>query len=300
MIEGHGHDHLVFPQGDGVDDGGADLFGHEAVVVLHHADLGRHLHGDHAGQLQIMDLLLKAADHVGKVVGGLSVFGQSGFVGLLHHLGQLDLAQLLDLQLAGQDVHGQLLHVLAVLVVHLVHHADVLEQGDFMPLERFHDLVHVELGLVVLRLERGDALRRFLEQPADTLLLLGVKIQTLELDDQIAEHIADLAEILGAHGGQGGVGELGNVLLGGAAVVHDLLGVHDVDLLGEFLDGSLLGGGQAFKLELCGLDLFGDLLDLGFLNRRFLHGGCRGGGVGIERQEGNTVFFFTHGRNSFL
>ena len=57
MIQGQSHDHLVFPQGDGVDDGGVDLFRHQRVVVLHHADLRGHLHGDRAGQLQVVDLL---------------------------------------------------------------------------------------------------------------------------------------------------------------------------------------------------------------------------------------------------
>ena len=295
MVKAHGHDHLVLPQGDGVDDGGADLLRHQLVIVLHHADLGRHLDGDGTGQLQVVNLLLEAADEIGKVIGGLGILGQVGLFGVGDHLGQLHLAQLLDLQLAGQNVHGQFLHVLLVALIHLVHEADVLHQGDLMLLQGFHNLIHVDFGLIEGGLHLGHGLAGLLEQAKEALLLLGVEVQALQLHHQVAQHIAHFAQVLGADGVEGGIGKLGNVILGAAAIVHHLLGVGNIDLLREGTDSLLLGRAEHIQGQLLGRGL-GLLLRRG---RGFFHSGS-GGRLGIQGQGGDVALLFVHLGSSFL
>ena len=231
VVQRQSQHHLVLPEGDGVDDRGADLLGHQAVVILHHADLRCHLHGDGARQLKVVYLLLEAAYEVCEIVRGLRVFGKPRLLGLRDVLGQLDIAQVLYLELTGEDVHGELLHVLLVLLVHLIHHADVLHQRDLVLFELLDYLVDIDLSLVKLRLLLGNGLGSFLEQTEEALLFLLVEVQTLELDNKLAEHVAALTEILGLDAAQSGVGELGDILLCGTAVVHDLIGVLDVYLL---------------------------------------------------------------------
>ena len=297
MIHRQAEDHLALPQGDRVDDGGADLLGHEGVVVLDQTDLRGHLQGDRTRQLKVVDLLFEAADHVGKVVRGLRVLGETRFLRFFLKLGKINLAKLFDAQLAGDDIHRQLFHILLVLLVHPIHQTDVLEKDDFVMLELFNDLVNVDLGLVVLSLDGGDVLAGLVEQSADALSLLGVEIQALELDDQVAEHVAHFAQILGADGVEGGVRELGDVLLRVAAVVEDLLGIEDVDLLGEFRDGGLLGGGELAELE----TLDGDILDLFLFLFLFFGDGGDCLGVRLKRQAGDVAFFFfAHVFRSFL
>ena len=200
MEHGKPEDHLVLPQRNGVDDGGADLLHHEAVVVLDEPYLRRHLHGYLTRQLKVVYLLFKAADEICKVVRRLRVLGQTGFLRVLDVLGQLHIAKLLYLELAGEDIHRQLLHVLLILVVHLIHHADVLHQRDFVLFKRLDYFIHVHFGLVELRLHRGDVVRRLLEKPAQTLLFLLREVEPLKLHHKVAQHVADLAEILRAHG----------------------------------------------------------------------------------------------------
>ena len=70
-----GQNHLIFPQRDGVDQGGLDFLHHDGVVVLDHADLGSRLDGDGPSQLQVVDFLLKPVALFGKIPGGLSILG---------------------------------------------------------------------------------------------------------------------------------------------------------------------------------------------------------------------------------
>ena len=167
-----------------------------------------------------------------------------------------------------------------------------------MLFQLFHDLVHVDFGLVILGLQRGNVLRALLEQTKEPLLFLRLKVQALQLHHQIAQHIADFAQILGAHGAESGVRELGDVFLRGTAVVYDLLGVLNVDLLGKVHDGGLLGRAETVKRELFNRDFFflGLFLNHFFFLRRFLN--SSGGGIGIQRQSRDKLF--THGYRSFL
>ena len=178
-----------------------------------------------------MYLLLEAAYEVCKIVRGLCVLRKPGFIGLRDVLRQLDITQVLYLELTGENVHGELLHVLLVLFVHLIHHADVLHQRDLVLFKLFDYLVDIDLSLVELRLLLGNGLGSLLEQTEEALLFLFVEVQPLELDNKLAEHIAALTEILGLDAAESGVRELGDILLRGTAVVHDLIGVLDVYLL---------------------------------------------------------------------
>ena len=82
------------------------------VVVLDHADLRGHLEGDRAGQLQVVQLLLKAAD-AGSciVVRGLGVLGLDRTPArLLQRSSASSVSRSsLHAELARDDVHGELL-----------------------------------------------------------------------------------------------------------------------------------------------------------------------------------------------
>ena len=246
-----------------------------------------------------MQLFFEAADHVGEVVGGLSVLGQAALLGLQLGFGKVLFAQLGAAQLAGHDVHRQLLVVLLVALIELVHHGDVLHQRQLVLFQLGRDLIDVLFGLVVLRLERSDVLPRFFEEAHEALFLLGLlKIEPLQLDDQVGELLADLAHVLGAHFAQGGVRKIGDVLLRGGAVVQYLLGVGDVDLLGKLAHGGLLGGGEAVDIQ-----LFRGGLGLFLRRERGLRRGgdrrcCRS--VGVERKGGDEFFVLVHVYSSFL
>ena len=240
---------------------------------------------------------LEAAYHVGKVVGGLGVLSLAALFGRGLELGQLGLAQLLALELTGEDVHGQLFVVLLILLVHLVHHGDVLHQRDFMLFQLGGYLVDVVLGLVVLRLERGYALALFLEKAEETLLFVFLEVEALQLNNQIAQLVAYFAHVLGAYLAQRSAGEVGDVLLRGGAVVEYLLAVRHIYLSCKLAHGSLLTGGEAVKLQLFRRDLLllcgGYGLGLGLFKAQIRRGLGRCG-VGVEGEGGDELLVFVH------
>ena len=236
--------HLVLPQRDGVHDSGLDLFCHHGIVVLQQTDLGTHLQTDVAGQLQIIQLFLKALALVGKVAGGLCVLRQTGDLGLVHGLLQFVGTHISQLFLAGKDIHAQLLEVGHVQLVHLIQHGDILEQLHLMCLQHGLDLFHISLGLVVLGLEGIQLAGLFLEEAHNALLLLLVGVKALQLANEVSDHIAHLAQILGGHLGEGSLGKIADLLLAGRAVLQHLLAVGDIDLLGKLIHHGLLLGGQ--------------------------------------------------------
>ena len=191
--------HLALPERDGVHNGGAYLLRHDGIVILYHAYLRGHLDRHHARKLQVVQLFLEPAEHVGVVVRGLRVLGLAGLLCDLLEPGQLGLAQLLAAEFAGDDVHGQLLVVLLIHLVHLVHHGDVLHKRQFVLLKLLCYLVHVDLGLVILGLEGGYALPLFFEKAEEAFFLLLVEVHALKLDNEIGKLVAHLAEVLGAH-----------------------------------------------------------------------------------------------------
>ena len=268
--------HLILPQRDGVHDGGLDLFRHHGVVVLQQTDLGAHLQADIAGQFQIIQLFLKTLALVGKVAGGLCVLRQTGGLGLVHSLLQFVGTHICQLFLAGKDIHTQLLEVGHVQLVHLVQHGDILEQLHLMGFQHGLDLFHVSLGLVVLGLEGIQLAGFLLEEAHDALLLFLVGVKTLQLADEVGDHIAHLAQILGGHLGEGCFGEIADLLLAGRAVLQHLLAVGDVDLLSEGVHHRLLLGAELDLFGLGGRSGFGLL----FLGGRCFHR--------VEGQGGNS------------
>ena len=248
--------HLILPQGDGVHQRGLNLLHHHIVVVLDHADLGRGLDGNGAGQFQIVDLLLKPVALVRQIFCRLRVLRKSGGLRRGFQLFQLAFPHLLQLLLARQNVHAQLLEVGKVLLVHLIQHRGVLQQPYLMLLERVANLLHIDLCLGVAALHDLQLVRLLAEEAKEALFLLGV--EAFQLTHHVDDQVAHLAQVLCAHIGEGSVGEVGHLLLGARAVLQDLGGVLHVDLLGKIIHHLLLLGRQH------------RLGDLGLLQLRFL------------------------------
>ena len=99
---------------------------HQRIVILHQADLRRHLDGNHARQLQIVQLLFKAAAQRGEIVCRLRILWQAGLFRLFHQNGQLLGARLRKLLLACQDIHGEFLKVHLVQLIHFIQHCNIL------------------------------------------------------------------------------------------------------------------------------------------------------------------------------
>ena len=64
-----------------------------------------------------------------KVVGRLRILGQVRGFGLFAQLAQGGAAGLGQLLLAGEDIHGQLLEILQIPVIHLIHDGHVLQKA---------------------------------------------------------------------------------------------------------------------------------------------------------------------------
>ena len=109
VVQPHGQHHLRLPQRNSVHKGGLYFLRHHRIIILDQTYLGSHLQRHHAGQLQIVKLLLKTAATVGQVIGLLSVLGKPGPSGLLHCRGKLLLHSDLQLSLPRQDIHRKLL-----------------------------------------------------------------------------------------------------------------------------------------------------------------------------------------------
>ena len=168
MLQANGDDHLVLPERNGVDDRGLDLFRHDSVGVLDHPDLGTCLHGDHTGQIQIIQLLLEAVAHFGIVPGRLGILLQSGPLGLFLQCLKLSLPGLFELSLAGQDVHGQFLEIIEVELIHLIQDRHILHQLDLMLLKLIGNSRNVGLDLRVFGLHVVELVGALLKESQKT------------------------------------------------------------------------------------------------------------------------------------
>ena len=178
-----------------------------------------------------MELLFEPDAFVFKIIGRLRILRQIRSLGLCAQLMQRGAAGLGQLLLAGQNIHGQLLEVLQVPLVHLIHHGYVLQQRDLVLFQLPGDAVDIDLRRREAALHLLGVDLCLAEQACDALLFRLV--HRLELDKQAGEHIADLAQIAGLDLGQRRVGEICDVLLCGRAVFQKLLRIFQVDLLGE-------------------------------------------------------------------
>ena len=135
-----------------------------------------------------------------------------------------------------------------------------------------YDAVHARLGLAVLRAHQLELILLLAEQAGEALLLLLT--EALDLDDEVRERLAHLAQVLVAHGGQCIFRECRHALLRGHAVVEHKVRIRDVDLFRKIVDGFLLLLGEHALIDLDGLDFL--FLRLG-----------RGRRFGRERQLGD-------------
>ena len=105
------------------------------------------------------------------------------------------------------------------------------------------DALHVLVSTFVAGLELFQVIACLFEQTQKALGLLGGGVKALQLRDQAGDEFAGLAHILGLDAGEGGLGEVAQLLLAGGAVLQHHLGVGDVNLLSKVIDHLLLFGG---------------------------------------------------------
>ena len=276
--------HLVFPQRDGVDDGGLNLLRHHGVVGLDEPDLRAHLDGDVAGQLQIVQLFLKPVAQVGQIAGGLRVLRQLGAGGLLLRGFQLGFTHLRQFFLAGQNIHGQFFEVHQIQLVHFVQHGDVLHENHLMVLQLGLDALHVFVGAVIAGFQRFQIGLLLFEEPENAALLFLGGVKALQFVDEVGDELAGLAHVLGADLGKGGVGKFAQLFLAGGAVLQHHLAVGDVDFFRKIAHHFLFFGGEGGVLHHDGGGFFGLLHHL-VVGGRVQRQRRRGGG-GIQRQAG--------------
>ena len=201
-----------------------------------------------------MQLLFKALALLRVVVVGLRILGKAARLRLFAQLLELAGADLGQTLFARDDIHGQFFVVLEVQLIHLVEHRDVLHQRDLMLFKLRNNAVHARLGLAVLRAHQLELILLLVEQACEALLLLLT--EALDLDDEVRERLAHLAQVLVAHGGEGIFRECRNALLRGHAVVEHKVRIRNVDLLHKLVDSSSLLLGEHALIDLDRLDLF--------------------------------------------
>ena len=281
--------HLVFPQRDGVDDGGLNFLRHHGVVGLDEANLRAHLDGDVAGQLEIIQLFLEPVAQIGQIAGGLRVLRQLGAGGLLLSGFQLGFTHLRQFFLAGQNIHGQLLEVHQIQLIHFVQHGDVLHEHHLMVLQLGLDALHVFVGAVVAGLEGLQIGLLLFEEPENAALLFLGGVKALQFVDEVGDELAGLAHVLGANLGKGGVGKFAQLFLAGGAVLQHHLAVGDVDFFRKIVHHLLLFGGEGGVLHHDGSGFLRLLHHLFVGGRVQRQRGCGGGGVQRQAGGGGSV-----------
>ena len=156
VLHAKGDDHLGFPERDGIGNGGLDALRQHIVIGLHEANLGAHLDGDHTGQLEVMDALLKAVNELCKVVCSLCICRIGGFLSLCEERREILLTQLLQLELACDDVQGQLMVIFLILGIEAIQHLRVRNQLLLVALQGVDDFGDVDLDLIELGLHLGE------------------------------------------------------------------------------------------------------------------------------------------------
>ena len=243
MLNADGDDHLALPEGDSVDDSGLDLFRHDRIRRLDHADLGTRLHCHGPGEHQIMKLLLEAVAHLCVILGRLCVLGKTAALCLGLKLGEFSLTCFLELLLAGENIHGKFFVIAQVQLIHPVEQIYVLHQCDLVLLQLFGDGIHICLDFAVLDLHLLHAVAAFFEESEETLLLF-LHIKVFELGHEIGDHAAHFAQVFCLDALQSLLGEVRHFFLRAYAVGHDCLRIGDIDLLDECIDHFDFFGAQ--------------------------------------------------------
>ena len=149
-----------------------------------------------------MELLFKPDALVLKVVGRLRILGQVRGFGLFAQLAQGGAAGLGQLLLAGEDIHGQLLEILQIPVIHLIHDGHVLQKRDLVLFQLPGDAVDVDLGRGEAGLELLGIDLCLAEQARDALLFR--LLERFELHEQAGELLREAQHGLLLGGGEGG------------------------------------------------------------------------------------------------
>ena len=150
-----------------------------------------------------MELLLKPAAQVGKIIIGLGVLLGSAGGRLLPQLLQVVGPQILQTLLAGDDIHGEFFVVLGIQFIHLVQHGDVLHQYHLVVLQNPDDLIYIDLGLGIAGLHRLQFVSLLLEKAEQAALFLLILTKIFQFHHQVGQGLAHLAQILGPDAVQG-------------------------------------------------------------------------------------------------
>ena len=117
--------HLTLPQRNGIDQCGLNLLRNHGIIILYQADLRSHLNGNHAGQLQIVNLFLKAVHQGEHIVYRLGVLRQAALRRLLLQGGQFLFLRLSQTLLTRQNIHGQFLKIGLVQLIQFIQHGHI-------------------------------------------------------------------------------------------------------------------------------------------------------------------------------
>ena len=218
-MDGERQHELVFPDRDGCQDAGLDLFRQGLVVALDHADLRSCLQGDGARQAQIVQAPLKTVQAFCKVVHLLGVQGVAALPGLSLDTGQLLLASLLQTSLSCHDGCREVLVEGLVVAVELFQNLNVLEQAEHGVFKMGAYALHlIEQGV-----EAGECLFNRSKEAADKgdggkNTLPGARyfrdIYVLDLEHELLQGVAHGTCVLYAHIAKKIVCKLGNLVHG--------------------------------------------------------------------------------------
>ena len=234
----------------------------------------------------------KDLGEVGETLSNLVVevkgFGQEekkGFAGLFHK--QKDKLELMRAQYGKAETSvNRIVSELEKHQVTLMKDIAMLDQMYELNLKYYKELtMYIIAGKKRLAVLRAHQLKLvlLLVEKAGKALLLFLLAKALDLDNEVRERLAHLAQVLVAHGGEGVFRERRHALLCGHAIVEHKVRIRDVDLLHKLVNSCSLLLGEHALVDLDGLGLF-FLLRLGrgrVRGERQLGDGllCRCGGV---------------------
>ena len=183
-----------------------------------------------------MDLLLKLVHRVLKIPDDLGVHGIAAPLSLGPQGGERLLPQFPQFLFSCRDVELKLPEVGQVFLIHGVQHANVFEHLHPGLLQLALDPVHLDFQLLVLHEEFLHLGLRLLKKAHDPALFLqGAEIQSLHIGDEPGHQLSHISCVLCADVIQDILGEIRDVLLRPGAVLHQHLGVRQVDLLLQLL-----------------------------------------------------------------
>ena len=236
------NDHLVFPERNGVDECGLDLFGHYRIAVLKHADLRRCLDRNHTGQFQIIQFLLKSVAEIFEILGSLCIFGLSGHLRFILQITEFCGTYQLQLFLSSENVHGQLFKIIQVLCIHLIQNGNVFQKLPLVAVEHVTDFIDIHLCLVILRFHCIDFVRAFLKEREWSLFFFCVK--RFQLCHNRGEQIADFPEIFASDVLQRFLGEVCHFLLCTGTVLQNAVCIGKINLGNKGIHHGFLFVGQ--------------------------------------------------------